>query len=113
LFTVRGLLRICNVGVANHRALRFLSYIIDTTLLAAAVALTRVVHQYPFVNGWLTTKVLLLVLYIGCGTIALRRAGTTVTRSIALLAALTTFACIIGVALAHDPRGWFLLMQQR
>jgi uncharacterized membrane protein SirB2 len=112
LFTVRGLLCIGNKGVANHRALRLLSYIIDTTLLGAAIALTLTLHQYPFVNGWLTAKVLLLLVYIALGTITLRRAGTTDTRSIALLAALATFACIIGIALAHDPRGWFVLLRR-
>lgn len=112
LFAVRGILHLGNVSFANHQALRHLSYVIDSLLLAAAVALMVILHQYPFVNGWLTTKLLLLLLYIALGTIALKRARTTGSRGVALLAALATFAYIIGVALAHDPAGWFLLLRR-
>ena len=112
LFATRGILRLCNLPVANHRALRVLSYIVDTTLLVAAILLTLILHQYPFVNAWLTTKLLLLVLYIALGTIALKRARTTVGRSVALVAALTTFVFIVGVAITHDPAGWLLLIRQ-
>ncbi len=111
LFTFRGALRIGGLPVANHRALRILSYLIDTTLLVAAILLTLVLHQYPFVNAWLTTKLLLLVLYIGLGTMALKHARTTAGRVAALIAALATFAFIIGVAITHQPAGWLLLIQ--
>lgn len=112
LFAVRGVLRMANISLANHRAVRLLSYLVDTLLLAAAIALMQVLHQYPFVNGWLTTKLLLLFVYIALGTIALKRARTSPGRCAALLAALVTFAYIIGVALAHDPAGWFLLLRR-
>ncbi len=112
LFTVRGLMRIANLALANHRALRIASYVIDTTLLVAAILLTLVLHQYPFKDGWLTVKVLLLVVYIGLGTIALKGSQTAAGRSAALLAALLVFGFIIGVALTHDPAGWFLLLRR-
>ncbi len=111
LFAARSLLRIANRPLANHRALRILSYVIDTTLLVAAILLTLIVHQYPFENGWLTTKVLLLIVYIGLGTIALKRARTPAGRSVALLAALLVFGFIIGVALTHHPAGWLLFLR--
>jgi uncharacterized membrane protein SirB2 len=101
LFTWRGLLRINDLPLANHRALRLTSYVIDTTLLLAGVLLTLIIHQYPFVNGWLTTKVLLLPLYIGLGFIALKRARTTFGRSVALVGALLTFGAIVAVAAMH------------
>jgi uncharacterized membrane protein SirB2 len=110
LFTARALLRIANNPLANHRGLRILSYVIDTTLLFAAILLTLILHQYPFVNGWLTTKVLLLVLYIALGTIALKRAQSTAARVLAILAALAVFTYIIGVAVQHHPAGWLLLL---
>jgi len=106
LFTVRGVMRIADLPGANHWTLRWTSYVVDTTLLAAAVLLTLIVHQYPFVDAWLTCKVLLLPLYIGLGIVALRRARTRAGRSAALAAALLTFAYIVSVALTHDPRGW-------
>ncbi len=101
LFTFRGTLRINNSPLANHRVLRLTSYVIDTTLLIAAVLLTLILRQYPFVNAWLTAKLLLLVIYIGLGVVALKRAHTTVGRSIALLSALITFSTIVAIAIAH------------
>jgi len=108
LFSIRAVLRIANNPLANHRALRILSYLIDTTLLIAAILLTLILHQYPFVNSWLTAKVLLLVLYIAVGTVALKRARTAVGRALAMGVALAIFGYIIGVAVRHDPAGWLL-----
>jgi uncharacterized membrane protein SirB2 len=113
LFTVRGLLRIGDFAVANHRLLRVTSYIIDTTLLASAILLTLVLRQYPFVEPWLTAKVLLLALYIALGSITLKRAQTRLGRIAALLGSLTTFVAIVDVAIAHDPAGWLRLTHHR
>ena len=105
LFTTRALLRINGSRLANHRALRVTSYIIDTTLLVAAVLLTLIIHQYPFINGWLTAKVLLLLLYIGLGIVTLQGACATFPRSVALAGALLTYGAIVVVALTHAHRG--------
>ncbi|MEO5623407.1 MAG: SirB2 family protein, partial [Dokdonella sp.] len=76
LFGLRGLLMLTRSRITNHAALRYLSYAIDTTLLTAALMLVTILHQYPFVQAWLTVKVLLLVVYIVLGTIALKRGRT-------------------------------------
>ncbi len=110
LFSVRGLLRVAGNPAANHPLLRMSAVVIDTTLLTAAVLLTLIVHQYPFVNAWLTAKVLLLTVYIALGTIALKRAQTRAVRIAALLAAWTTYAFIIGVAVTRDAFGWLSLL---
>jgi uncharacterized membrane protein SirB2 len=91
---------------ANHQLLSRLSYAIDTTLLAAAIALMIIIHQYPFVQSWLTVKVLLLPLYVALGIFALRRGRTRFTRTGFLAAALTVYAFIVSVAVTHDPRGF-------
>ncbi|HET7837903.1 MAG TPA: SirB2 family protein [Steroidobacteraceae bacterium] len=111
LFTVRGAMRIADIAGANHRALRWLSYTVDTALLLAAILLTLIVHQYPFVNAWLTAKLLLLPLYIALGVIALKRARTPAGRLAAYLAALLTFVMIVGVAVEHEPAGWLRLLR--
>ena len=59
-------------------------------------------------NGWLTAKIVLLVVYIGLGTFALKRARTTRGRAIFYVAALTVFAFIISIARAHHPLGALL-----
>lgn len=110
LFLFRGSLSLAGVGLANHAALRYLSYAIDTTLLTAALMLVVILHQYPFVQAWLTAKVLLLVVYIVLGTIALKRGRTPRARAGAFVAALAVFGFIISVAIAHDARGVFALL---
>jgi uncharacterized membrane protein SirB2 len=83
-----------------------LSYSIDTVLLTAALMLTTIVQQFPFVDGWLTMKVMLLVVYIMLGYRALR--GQTVRGRWANLAGAAIVYCfIISVARAHSPLGIF------
>jgi len=105
LFFTRGVLMLSGSSVANHPAVRYLSYAIDTTLLTAALMLVSILHQYPFVQAWLTVKVLLLVVYIVLGVFALRRARTRAGRAGFFAAALAVFLFIVSVAHWHDPRG--------
>ena len=85
--------------------LRYLTYTIDTVLLTAALMLVTILHQYPFVQGWLTTKVCLLVVYIVLGTFALKRAQTRRARAWCYVAAIAVFLFIVSVARAHQPLG--------
>ena len=105
LFCLRGLVLHLGGKWAMAAPLRYLSYTVDTILLAAAVMLAMILHQYPFVHGWLTVKVLLLVVYVVLGTFALKRACTRRARVLFWLAALGVYAFIISVARAHHPWG--------
>jgi len=107
LFTLRGVMMLTGSVRVYHPALKYLSYLIDTTLLTSAVLLTLILHQYPFVQSWLTAKVLLLVVYIVLGVFALRRGRSRVSRAAYFVAALAVFAFIVSIAIAHDPRGIF------
>jgi uncharacterized membrane protein SirB2 len=106
LFALRGSLMLAGVRAYNHIALRALSWTIDTTLLTAALMLATLLHQYPFVHGWLTVKVLLLVTYIGLGTMALKRSQDSRRRAWWFIAALAVYLTIISVARAHHPLGF-------
>lgn len=101
LFSARALLHVKGSRLARHRAVRVASYVIDTTLLVAGILLTLIIQQYPFVNGWLTAKVLLLPCYIGLGLIALRFARSRFWRTAAMLGALLIYGVMITVALTH------------
>lgn len=107
LFLLRGL--VLNAGATWSTAppLRYLSYAIDTVLLIAALMLMTIVEQYPFVHGWLTVKVLLLVVYIALGAVAFWHARTRFARLAFWLAALAVYAFMISVARAHHPLGLF------
>jgi uncharacterized membrane protein SirB2 len=67
--------------------------------------LLSILHQYPFVQSWLTVKVCLLVVYIGLGTFALKRAHTPRARAWFYVAALAVYLFIVSVARAHHPLG--------
>jgi uncharacterized membrane protein SirB2 len=107
LFLLRGAALNAGQSWGMAAPLRYLTYTVDTVLLTAALMLATLLHQYPFVHGWLTTKVLLLVVYIVLGTYALKRGATRKVRIGCWLAALLVYGFIISVARAHHPAGIF------
>ena len=104
---VRGVVHnLLNASWVMAWPIRTLSYTVDTTLLTAALMLMTIVKQYPFVDSWLTMKVMLVLLYILLGYMALR--GATVrARWASLGAAAVVYGFIISIARAHDPLGLF------
>ena len=108
LFFTRGCMMLAGLPAANHVALRRISVVIDSLLLVAAITLTTIIHQYPFVQAWLTVKVVLLVVYIELGVFALRRGRTRAIRAGFFAAAMIVFLFIVSVARAHDPLGAFV-----
>jgi uncharacterized membrane protein SirB2 len=109
LFALRGLLvQADRPRWAMAAPVRYLSYSIDTVLLTAALMLLTMLPGAMFANGWLTAKLVLLVVYVVLGTFALKRGRTARARSISFVAALLVFIAIIGIAIAHHPLGWLL-----
>ena len=106
LFFIRGLGVYFGGRWAMAAPVRYVSYMIDTTLLTAALMLMTIVQQYPFVHGWLTVKIILLILYIVLGTFALKRGETRVIRLGCWFAALAVYGFIITVARTHHPLGF-------
>jgi uncharacterized membrane protein SirB2 len=84
--------------------LRYLVWTVDTVLLTAALMLMTVIQQFPFVDAWLTMKLVLLVAYIVIGWWAFRAARKK-ARIISSVAALMTFLFIVIVARTHNPLG--------
>ena len=107
LFLIRGAAMGMGAKWTMITPLRYFSYIVDTILLAAALTLTTVIQQYPFVNSWLTMKVVLLAIYIVLGSFALKRGKTPEIRLSCWLAALIVYCFIISVALTKDMWGIF------
>lgn len=110
LFALRGAGRMADWRIVNHAAVRYFSYLNDTVLLGAAILLTMIIHQYPWVDAWLTVKVSLLLVYIVLGAIALRHGRTPRVRALAYVAALATFGFIVSVALTQNPWGVLALL---
>jgi uncharacterized membrane protein SirB2 len=90
----------------RHPVMRWLPHVNDTVLFGAALGAAAMLGQYPFVNDWLTAKVLALCAYIVLGHMTLWRARTHLERAGWMVAALATFGYIMLVARCHDPNVW-------
>ena len=107
LFLIRALaLNVFKARWPMTWPVRFLSYSIDTVLLTAALMLLTIVQQYPFIDAWLTVKVVLLVVYVAVGWYAFRSAVRSQRLALTAVAA-AIFLFIISVARAHHPLGIF------
>ena len=93
----------------QQRWIRIAPHVVDALLLASAIALAIITRQYPFVHGWLTAKVLALLVYIGLGMTMFRcvRAGTQGNRCRLLYAcALLVAFYIVAAALSKSAQIW-------
>ena len=110
LFAIRGAGVLAGMRWPMRLPVKLLSYTIDTTLLTAALMLFTMLPKAMFGNGWLATKIVLLVVYIALGTMALKRARTRRMRGVFYVLALATFAFIVSIARAHHPLGFIYLL---
>jgi uncharacterized membrane protein SirB2 len=100
-FLLRGVWMLLESDALQRRWVKVVPHVVDTVLLTSALVMVFWSAQYPFVQPWLTAKVLALLAYIVLGTIALKRGQTKATRTAALVAALAVFAYIVLVALSR------------
>ncbi len=103
LFVVRGYWMIIDSPMLVRHWVRVVPHVNDTVLLIAAIALTVLGHWHPLTDGWLTAKLIALLLYIALGSLALRPGRPKWVRVTAWLLALLVFAYIILVAVMKDP----------
>ena len=101
-FLLRGLWMLADSPLLQRRWVRVVPHVVDTLLLGSALVMVFWSGQYPFVQSWLTAKLLALVAYIVLGTVALKRGKTKGVRAFAMFAALATFAYIVAVALTRQ-----------
>ena len=102
-FIIRGALRIKGSSILQKKWIRIAPHIVDTFLLLSAIGLMITIQQYPFVNGWLTAKLLGLIVYIFLGVVTMRIAKSQPVRVASYLLAITTFFYIGSVAVTKTP----------
>ncbi|MBS0309155.1 MAG: SirB2 family protein [Proteobacteria bacterium] len=105
-FFVRGIWMLRNSARLQQRWVKIVPHIVDTVLLASAIALAVWSQQYPLAQTWLSAKVLGLLVYIVLGAIALKYGRTKRTRIVAFIGALAVFGYIITVAITRQAF-WF------
>jgi len=106
-FFIRGIWMLLESELLDLKWVKILPHVIDTLLLVSAISLTIQIQQFPFVENWLTVKVIALIMYILFGIVALRRGRTKVQRVVFFILAMLTFGFMVTVALGHNPLGIF------
>jgi uncharacterized membrane protein SirB2 len=105
LFALRGAGSLAGHRWPMWRLLRVTTYVIDTTLLAAALLLVAILPWGLFANGWLAMKLGLLLVYIVLGYAALRVRGGLPVRVLLYVTALLVYGWMYTIARAHHPLG--------
>jgi len=98
-FALRGWWMATDNPLLQQKLVRIFPHINDTLLLGAAIYLSIMSGLYPFAEGWLTVKVVLLIAYIIAGIFALKRGKTKKIRLVAFGVALLCISMIFLVAL--------------
>lgn len=104
LFVVRAYWSVTESALLQKKIVKILPHVIDTVLLTAGIILAAMIGPE---QPWILAKIVLLLLYIGVGTIAIKRGRTPLQRAIAAVAAVALFIYIVGVAISHNPLSWF------
>jgi len=105
-FVIRAYWSVTENGMLKKKFVKIAPHIIDTVLLVAAILLSMMLGAAA-AQPWVLTKIVLLIVYIGVGTIAIKRGRTPTTRAVAAIIAVAVFIYIVGVALRHHPASWF------
>jgi len=100
---LRGIWKLNGSAIMSQRWTRIVPHIVDTLLIVSAIALAVSIRQYPFVDAWLSAKVIALLLYIGLGFVALKYGRSRTVRFSAWIIAQLVFAYIVLVAISHNP----------
>ena len=104
LFMVRGLWLLQGSTQLQAKWVKITPHVIDTLLLFSAIAMLVVAQQFP---AWVHVKITLLIVYIGLGLMAFKKAKTQGQKLSFLLAAVAVYVFLISVALAKSPAGFF------
>jgi uncharacterized membrane protein SirB2 len=103
LFFLRGIWKLNGSPIMSQRWVRIVPHVVDTLLIVSAISLAFSIHQYPFVDTWLTSKVIALFLYIGLGFVAFRFGRSKSVRRSAWIMAQMVFIYIVLVAFTRNP----------
>ena len=105
-FAARLALMISGSAVLRARLVRVLPHVVDTVLLASALAMVWLLGVNPLAEAWLAAKIVALVAYVVLGVVALRAGHTLAVRVAAGVAALVVAGFIVSVAVTKSAWGF-------
>jgi uncharacterized membrane protein SirB2 len=100
-FVIRGYWRLTDSPRLKRKWVRIVPHVNDTLLLATGLWMAWQLAQYPFVQPWLTAKIIGLIVYIGFGLTLMRFAQRRPSQFAAYVLAIVTFIYIVSVALTR------------
>lgn len=102
LFVIRFLYGQMNPAFLQKKWVKIVPHVIDTVLLLSAIWLCVLIAQYPLVNGWVTFKVIGVLIYIFMGMLALKWAKTPPLKWAGFFGALIILALTAKVAVTKQ-----------
>ncbi len=97
-FLIRAIYPVRDSPLLERRWIKVLPHVVDTLLLICGLTLMTLLKAWPHQTPWLTAKLIALLLYIGAGTIALKRDRPPCVRILFTLLALLIFGYMVAVA---------------
>jgi uncharacterized membrane protein SirB2 len=99
-FSGRMLISIIKPELLQNKFIKIAPHIIDTLLLISGITLVFQGNWLAGEYGWITSKLILLLGYIGFGVMAMRLKG--INRWVAFFAAITCFIAIFITAITKN-----------
>ncbi|KXI30755.1 SirB2 family protein [Paraglaciecola hydrolytica] len=102
-FILRFVLTLKTSPLLQKKWLKVAPHIIDTLWLLSALGLCVILQRYPFVDAWVSEKLLALLMYMLMVTIALKLAKTHLMRFIGLIGAFSWLAYAMMLVITKQP----------
>ncbi len=102
LFVLRFIWAQFNPDFLKKKWVKVVPHIIDTVLLGSALWLCTIISQYPFVDSWVTFKVVGVLAYIAMGMLALKWGRTIAMKWVGFIGALAWLALTAKVAITKQ-----------
>ncbi|MDP5143878.1 SirB2 family protein [Rheinheimera baltica] len=99
---VRFAMSLKPAAILQSKFFKIAPHVIDTFLLLSAVMLMLTLQQYPFVQPWLTEKLIAVIAYIVLGVMAFK-GRTAYIRWLCFLGALGWLGLVLRVAMTKQP----------
>jgi uncharacterized membrane protein SirB2 len=98
-FVVRFVLHMRASSIMDKKFIKIAPHVIDTFLLLSGLALCFIIQQFPFVDPWLTEKIIAVAAYIALGIMAFKADRSKLFRFFAFIGAIgwVVFAAKIAV----------------
>ncbi len=106
-FVLRAGWMLTDSPMLTKRWVKVLPHIIDSVLLVSALWLVYLMSLPLLQTDWLLAKIIALLVYIGLGTLGLKKARTKAQRLMFSVLAVMVFLYIVSVALSKSVYGFF------